>query len=117
VLARPLLIRGEPTKDFAMTLQDLAERRASRKPTKPCKHRPERQEGDLAAHRDRVLTFRQWCEINQFSKATGRRLIRATAGGYSFTVTAIRSGAADIAIFAQPTSPIWAALISSRRQR
>jgi predicted DNA-binding transcriptional regulator AlpA len=27
-------------------------------------------------HRDRVLTFPQWCAINGFSKATGWRLIR-----------------------------------------
>jgi predicted DNA-binding transcriptional regulator AlpA len=28
-------------------------------------------------HRDRVLTFRQWCAVNGFSDATGRRLIKA----------------------------------------
>jgi len=32
------------------------------------------------AHRDRVLTFRQWCELNGFSKATGIRLIRRGDG-------------------------------------
>jgi hypothetical protein len=29
---------------------------------------------------DRVLSFRQWCELNGFSPATGRRLIAAGTG-------------------------------------
>lgn len=32
------------------------------------------------AHRDRVLSFAQWCEVNGFSKATGQRLLRAGKG-------------------------------------
>jgi predicted DNA-binding transcriptional regulator AlpA len=32
------------------------------------------------AHRDRVLSFRQWCSVNGFSIATGRRLIKAGDG-------------------------------------
>jgi predicted DNA-binding transcriptional regulator AlpA len=32
------------------------------------------------SHRDRVLSFRHWCEINNFSKATGHRLIKAGDG-------------------------------------
>jgi predicted DNA-binding transcriptional regulator AlpA len=31
-------------------------------------------------HRDKVLTFRQWCELNNFSVATGRRIINAGNG-------------------------------------
>ena len=33
---------------------------------------------------DRVLTFREWCEVNRFSPATGRRII---ASGNGPTVT------------------------------
>jgi hypothetical protein len=33
---------------------------------------------------DRVLTFRQWCEVNAFSERTGRRLL---AGGDGPVVT------------------------------
>jgi hypothetical protein len=29
---------------------------------------------------DVVLTFREWCEVNRFSQATGRRLIASGAG-------------------------------------
>jgi predicted DNA-binding transcriptional regulator AlpA len=35
--------------------------------------------GDVS-HRDRVLSFRHWCEINNFSKATGRRIINRGEG-------------------------------------
>jgi predicted DNA-binding transcriptional regulator AlpA len=31
-------------------------------------------------HCDKVLSFAQWCAVNNFSKATGRRLIRAGEG-------------------------------------
>jgi predicted DNA-binding transcriptional regulator AlpA len=34
----------------------------------------------VAAHRDKVLTFRQWCAVNNFSLATGRRLMKAGEG-------------------------------------
>jgi predicted DNA-binding transcriptional regulator AlpA len=40
-------------------------------------------ERDRALHLDndhRVLTFRQWCELNGFSAATGRRLINTGEG-------------------------------------
>ena len=50
--------------------------------------RNEKTDSDLAgaaaslrsAARDRVLTFRQWCAVNAFSEATGRRLIKAGDG-------------------------------------
>jgi predicted DNA-binding transcriptional regulator AlpA len=31
-------------------------------------------------HRDKVLTFAQWCDLNGFSKTTGHRLIKAGEG-------------------------------------
>jgi predicted DNA-binding transcriptional regulator AlpA len=31
-------------------------------------------------HRDRVLSLRQWCEVNGFSKATGWRMIKRGEG-------------------------------------
>jgi predicted DNA-binding transcriptional regulator AlpA len=31
-------------------------------------------------HPDRVLTFTQWCDLNGFSKATGRRIIKRGEG-------------------------------------
>jgi predicted DNA-binding transcriptional regulator AlpA len=31
-------------------------------------------------HRDKVLTFAQWCTLNGFSKATGRRIIKRGEG-------------------------------------
>jgi predicted DNA-binding transcriptional regulator AlpA len=32
------------------------------------------------AHRDKVLSFGQWCAVNGFSKTTGWRLLRAGKG-------------------------------------
>jgi hypothetical protein len=43
-------------------------------------------ENDTGARRrgaledDRILTFEQWCEVNTFSKATGRRLKKSGKG-------------------------------------
>src|SRR5262249_2849542 len=37
-------------------------------------------ERDRAALRDRVLTFRQWCEVNNFSRMTGHRILKAGEG-------------------------------------
>jgi predicted DNA-binding transcriptional regulator AlpA len=31
-------------------------------------------------HRDRVLTFRIWCAVNEFSLATGRRIMKRGEG-------------------------------------
>jgi predicted DNA-binding transcriptional regulator AlpA len=31
-------------------------------------------------HRDRVLTFHAWCQLNAFSLATGRRIIKSGSG-------------------------------------
>ena len=37
-------------------------------------------EHDRAIDDDRVMTFGQWCEVNSFSKATGRRLRKSGEG-------------------------------------
>jgi hypothetical protein len=44
--------------------------------------RRQHQSGRGGYHPDdhRVLSFRQWCELNGFSPATGRRLIAAGTG-------------------------------------
>jgi predicted DNA-binding transcriptional regulator AlpA len=47
---------------------------------------------EVAAHRDRVLNFRQWCQINGFSKATGHRLIKAGEGPPVLQLSARRIG-------------------------
>jgi hypothetical protein len=36
--------------------------------------------GDYHPDAHRVLSFRQWCELNGFSPATGRRIINAGNG-------------------------------------
>jgi predicted DNA-binding transcriptional regulator AlpA len=43
-------------------------------------------------HPDRVLTFAQWCDLNGFSKATGRRLIKAGEGPVVLQLSARRIG-------------------------
>jgi predicted DNA-binding transcriptional regulator AlpA len=40
----------------------------------------ERRREQVAEHRDKVLTFSQWCDVNNFSIATGRRIINAGNG-------------------------------------
>jgi predicted DNA-binding transcriptional regulator AlpA len=40
----------------------------------------ERRREQVAEHRDKVLTFPQWCDVNNFSIATGRRIINAGNG-------------------------------------
>jgi predicted DNA-binding transcriptional regulator AlpA len=44
------------------------------------------------AHRDRVLNFRQWCDLNGISKATGRRIIAAGEGPPVLQLSARRIG-------------------------
>jgi hypothetical protein len=39
--------------------------------------RQRQSEGDRALDDDRVMTFSEWCRLNGFSEATGRRLRRA----------------------------------------
>jgi hypothetical protein len=51
-----------------MTLQEAERRR----------RQIERDRANLDDHR--VLSFRQWCELNGFSPATGRRIINAGNG-------------------------------------
>jgi predicted DNA-binding transcriptional regulator AlpA len=45
-----------------------------------------------ARHRDRVLTFRQWCELNGFSKVTGWRIIKSGNGPPILQLSARRIG-------------------------
>jgi hypothetical protein len=57
------------------------QREASRKHTPISQaegERRRRQSAQQAArdHRDRVLTFRMWCAVNEFSLATGRRIVK-----------------------------------------
>jgi hypothetical protein len=40
----------------------------------------------------RVLSFRQWCELNGFSEATGRRLVAGGAGPIITQLSARRIG-------------------------
>jgi predicted DNA-binding transcriptional regulator AlpA len=47
---------------------------------------------EVAAHRDRVLNFRQWCQVNGFSEATGHRLIKAGEGPPVLQLSARRIG-------------------------
>lgn len=77
-----------------MSLREQERRRVARKNTKPSQAEAERRalqrarerervraaQQQVAAHRDRVLTFRQWCAVNNFSLATGRRLMKSGAG-------------------------------------
>jgi hypothetical protein len=42
-------------------------------------HSPTRQQRGIAAD-DRVMTFAQWCELNGFSPATGRRILSSGKG-------------------------------------
>jgi hypothetical protein len=64
--------------------QEIAERRRIRRKHKQpsqaeAERRRQQRERARAAehehHRDAVLTFRVWCQLNNFSKATGRRII------------------------------------------
>jgi hypothetical protein len=51
-----------------MTLQEAERRR----------RQSERDRANLDDHR--VLSFRQWCELNGFSRATGRRILAGENG-------------------------------------
>ena len=72
-----------------MSLRENERPRIKRKPSR--KHKPisqaeaERrrtQSAQQAArdHRDRVLTFRMWCAVNEFSLATGWRIMKRGEG-------------------------------------
>jgi hypothetical protein len=47
---------------------------------------------DHEADDHRVLSFRQWCELNNFSPATGRRIINAGNGPVITQLSARRIG-------------------------
>jgi hypothetical protein len=47
---------------------------------------------DREADDHRVLSFRQWCELNGFSPATGRRIINAGNGPVITQLSARRIG-------------------------
>ena len=77
-----------------------ARRRVFRKHKNPSQAEAERRsrqsERDLQAERehprDRVLTFRAWCAVNGFSKATGRRIIKGGNGPPVLQLSARRIG-------------------------
>jgi predicted DNA-binding transcriptional regulator AlpA len=52
----------------------------------------DRAHNEVAAHRDRVLNFPQWCQVNGFSKATGRRIIKRGEGPPVLQLSARRIG-------------------------
>src|SRR5262249_50187960 len=97
-------------RGFQMTLRE-AERRQRQRNTSHRKQRQSRPQkeagrnwrvaglsppmGDNAPpveHRDRVLSFAQWCGLNGFSKATGRRLINRGEGPSVLQLSARRIG-------------------------
>ena len=47
---------------------------------KEAESRRQQSKRDREADDHRVLSFRQWCELNGFSLATGRRIINARIG-------------------------------------
>jgi predicted DNA-binding transcriptional regulator AlpA len=71
---------------------EIAERRRLARQHKPSRNRRpiseaeaerrRQQSAQQAArdHRDRVLTFRMWCAVNEFSLATGRRIMKRGEG-------------------------------------
>jgi predicted DNA-binding transcriptional regulator AlpA len=67
-----------------MTLREneISERRrVRRKHKQPSPREAERRQRQQSEpHRDRVLSFAQWCDLNGFSKATGRRIIALGEG-------------------------------------
>ena len=56
--------------------------------------RRRRQSAQQAArdHRDRVLTFRMWCAVNEFSLATGRRIVKRGEGPRVLQLSSRRIG-------------------------
>jgi len=62
-----------------MTLQEAERRRQQSK-------------RDCEAEDHRVLSFRQWCELNGFSLATGRRIVNAGNGPVITQLSARRIG-------------------------
>jgi predicted DNA-binding transcriptional regulator AlpA len=66
-----LVVCGEPDpKGIVMTVRknEIAARRQNFR------------QGETECHRDKVLTFAQWCAINNFSKTTGHRLVKRGEG-------------------------------------
>jgi predicted DNA-binding transcriptional regulator AlpA len=74
-----------------MTLREneiAGQHRVGRKHKKPSEREAERRrqqsandrQSEREQHRDRVLTFRMWCEVNSFSLATGRRVLKSGHG-------------------------------------
>ena len=79
-----------------MTLHENADRRLRRKHNPPSPAEAERRrrqsEQDSAPHRDKVLSFAAWCELNNFSKPTGRRLILRGEGPVVLQLSTRRIG-------------------------
>jgi hypothetical protein len=58
-----------------MSLREAAQRQRQRKES----HAERRRQRNESSHRQsqRILSFKQWCALNNISEATGRRIIRA----------------------------------------
>ena len=54
------------------------------------RHQGERDRANPDAHR--IMSFRQWCELNGISLATGRRIINAGLGPVIIQLSARRIG-------------------------
>jgi hypothetical protein len=54
------------------------------------RHQSERDRANPDAHR--IMSFRQWCELNGISLATGRRIISAGIGPVIIQLSARRIG-------------------------
>jgi predicted DNA-binding transcriptional regulator AlpA len=78
-----------------MTLHENAGRRPHRKHKLPSPAEAERrtqQSEQTLAHRDRVLSFGQWCDLNNFSEPTGRRIIQRGEGPVVLQLSTRRIG-------------------------
>jgi len=71
-----------------MSAPNLDQRRDGASSTR--KHKPFSQAE--AERRDRVLTFRQWCNVNNFSLMTGRRIVKSGSGPPILQLSARRIG-------------------------
>ena len=58
----------------------------------PLEQASPRRERDRALDDDQVMDFRTWCEVNDFSPATGRRLRKAGKGPTFTQLSARRIG-------------------------
>jgi predicted DNA-binding transcriptional regulator AlpA len=77
---------------------ETTERRRIRRKHKPlseseaARRRWQAERDRLAGHRDRVLTFVQWCALNGFSEATGDRILKSGKGPPVIALSTRRRG-------------------------